>query len=1000
MLKSSARAETRFFPCLKSIQGENSLLCVRSLILTSVHVPLLQNRTPNESRQFLATADTGLARQLHLDDQVLRSFLENAEVADKPVVVISVAGAFRTGKSFLLNSMTRYATAEDKTRWLDNQLVSFPWRSGSKSHTNGMFMSSPIPVKLQSGEEAVLILLDTQGLFDDDSNMADATKIFALSTLFSSVQVFNLKGNLKSDDLDHLQLFAEIGSLAREHADRTPFQKLLFLIRDWDHADDHAFGSEGGDALVKERLASVKKDIGSRREHLEACFANIGGFLLPHPGKTVARSSTFADEAMDPEFASALHDLLSTLLSEDRLVVKMNGSHSVTCRELATLIRTYTELFTKGKLPEPKGIFETIAEGYNMAAVDVEVKGYVEKMNELLEEGAPLLTEEILTEMHSRKRSEALDLFNQHATMKDPTKSQNYYQSVLEGELEQWFTESQNIFKNKCSRDKERVRERNENLVDECIISFDNSVRCVCSDNPIGEKQVTEMHQKGKQEALERFSREMVSLGSYVATESRQRLEKVLEDKLCLMLAKDEDRANAQTVFNQFRSYQKKMESLLAEGAPNIDKGMVSDLHDKAKSAVLKSLKPALTRKFSVKTEEDYCCQLDEQVEKWFQAAQERFLEKCKTDRLRAEHANVKLVRECIDALLSTMNSVTNAPSTGRMEMLETFERAKATAKARFEREKIEFGSYNATVNRQELGTKMKAILDGTLKKEEEKSNSVIFNQQLLQYQGHMEHLLDDKVMVYTSLIAEEHSKAKYMALNALKRELCTEHSSRPANDYWVQLHDQIDERFGKMQKRFKSKCEISIIRVREKNKLLAATLLGSFFKSVQGKLEGLDETKLTEECDSLRRGILGRFAREKRTLGPYSGEDTQTRLEAVSSQLQSRLIEQEQQRRLAKARRIWSIVGVTLGSIATVAAGPVAWGLAGVVGAGVGVVAAGTGITAIVLGAMGISDSDPPEQVRIKTFNYLMDEKNSDQKSIAKAIDIVIALGKETRSS
>lgn len=48
--------------------------------------------------------------------------------------------------------------------------------------------------------------MDTQGTFDHTSTVKDATTIFAMSTLISSVQIYNLSGIIKEDDLQHLQV--------------------------------------------------------------------------------------------------------------------------------------------------------------------------------------------------------------------------------------------------------------------------------------------------------------------------------------------------------------------------------------------------------------------------------------------------------------------------------------------------------------------------------------------------------------------------------------------------------------------------------------------------------------------------------------------------------------------------------------------------------------------------------------------------------------------------
>lgn len=48
----------------------------------------------------------------HLDEEALEQVLLKPNVKDKRVVVVSVAGAFRKGKSFLLDFFLRYLAAE------------------------------------------------------------------------------------------------------------------------------------------------------------------------------------------------------------------------------------------------------------------------------------------------------------------------------------------------------------------------------------------------------------------------------------------------------------------------------------------------------------------------------------------------------------------------------------------------------------------------------------------------------------------------------------------------------------------------------------------------------------------------------------------------------------------------------------------------------------------------------------------------------------------------
>lgn len=105
-----------------------------------------------------------------LNDAELAQILLRPDVCDRKVAVISVAGAFRKGKSFLLNFFLRYLQNRDRTAesWFGGDqeaLEGFSWRGGSERDTSGILVwKEPFFVKLANGETIVVLLMDTQGL--------------------------------------------------------------------------------------------------------------------------------------------------------------------------------------------------------------------------------------------------------------------------------------------------------------------------------------------------------------------------------------------------------------------------------------------------------------------------------------------------------------------------------------------------------------------------------------------------------------------------------------------------------------------------------------------------------------------------------------------------------------------------------------------------------------------------------------------------------------------
>ncbi|TGZ67685.1 hypothetical protein CRM22_004645 [Opisthorchis felineus] len=356
-----------------------------------------------------------------LDEPALSSILLHPSVRDKLVVIISVAGAFRQGKSFLLDFFLRYMSSKDHDNWIgssDTPLQGFPWRGGAERDTTGILLwSEPFIIKLQSGEDVAVLFMDTQGSFDSTSTVRQCATVFALSTMLSSIQIYNIHGNIQEDHLQHLHLFTEYGRLAMEsEVAETPFQHLLFLVRDWSFPYDYEFGSIGGNRLLDARLKiqpNHHTEHETVRRHIRSCFSRVSCFLLPHPGLKVATNPKFDGRLsdIDPQFLNELRVFVPTVLSPATLQLKKINGEKITCRELLTYFKAYMEIYQGDTLPEPRSMLEATAEANNLNAIMACQDAYTEAMNKVCGPDKPYINPNDLEIAHSRAFQAAIQKF-------------------------------------------------------------------------------------------------------------------------------------------------------------------------------------------------------------------------------------------------------------------------------------------------------------------------------------------------------------------------------------------------------------------------------------------------------------------------------------------------------------------------------------------------------------------------------------------------------------
>ncbi|KAG7378634.1 Alkyltransferase-like protein 1 [Phytophthora pseudosyringae] len=202
-----------------------------------------------KARQIVSINEEGT--NFALDEEALRTIFHQVP-EDMKVAIFSVVGAFRTGKSFVLDLFLRYLRhashgrmlkpdgAQDESTevwkaWVMEGVAGsgegklegnsnveqthgekgFSWRAGRKRNTTGIWMwETPFVRKSQSGEDIAVFLIDTQGMFDSETSQMLTASIFGLSTLLSSYQIYNVDKRVQEDNLQHLALFTEYGRMA------------------------------------------------------------------------------------------------------------------------------------------------------------------------------------------------------------------------------------------------------------------------------------------------------------------------------------------------------------------------------------------------------------------------------------------------------------------------------------------------------------------------------------------------------------------------------------------------------------------------------------------------------------------------------------------------------------------------------------------------------------------------------------------------------------------
>ncbi|KAK2868502.1 hypothetical protein Q7C36_000373 [Tachysurus vachellii] len=329
----------------------------------------------------------------------------------QPVVVVSVVGLYRTGKSYLMNRLA-------------GQQTGFALGSTIESKTKGIWMWC-VPHPNKPGH--ILVLLDTEGLGDvHKGDEKHDTWIFCLALLLSSTLVYNSLSVIDNNALEKLHYVTELTEHIRVKAQRggdddesaefmRVFPSFIWSVRDFTlklekdgkviTADEYLESA----LELKPGISPAVEKFNLPRRCLRHFFAERRCFVFPRPAKDddLARMEELSETDLDARFLQRADDFCSYVFNNAKPKT-LTGGRILIGSALACLAEVYVGAIRNGEVPCLENAVVSLAQIQNERAVEQALQVYQSSIYEKV--CFPLASSE-LSDIHINAEKAAIDAF-------------------------------------------------------------------------------------------------------------------------------------------------------------------------------------------------------------------------------------------------------------------------------------------------------------------------------------------------------------------------------------------------------------------------------------------------------------------------------------------------------------------------------------------------------------------------------------------------------------
>lgn len=300
------------------------------------------------------------------------------------IAFVSVAGKYRTGKSFLLNKLLNL---KDRGFTVD---------PSTDACTQGIWMwSTPI---YNEKENVHIFFLDTEGAQSVEKSATHDAKIFALSLLMSSYFIYNSVGAIDENSINDLSLTTQLSrNIAVSSEDNSQHTlsyytpKFLWVLRDFTLQIQD---SQGRPISTNQYLENALTDQSTRgknsdnnrkiRQALLNYFKDRECMTFVRPADReddLRKLSNLPNNRLRPDFLREIGVLKEKIMS--KVTPKQLKGVNLNMRMYIAMVEKYVEAINQGSVPNISSAWDHLVENECRQAYEESVEDYETALKKL-----------------------------------------------------------------------------------------------------------------------------------------------------------------------------------------------------------------------------------------------------------------------------------------------------------------------------------------------------------------------------------------------------------------------------------------------------------------------------------------------------------------------------------------------------------------------------------------------------------------------------------------